>query len=186
MSDGKLGLEEALLAQAQLKEAVLDQFIEIRTFLKNIKNSPIEAELKDRQFKLMQDYMHLQTQGVVLLGASTTQDLEVIKEASQRITDFVYNTKKVEKTIKVITAVVVFIGAAINGSPLGIADAAMTLYDVMNKKIEEEKEKGDEAAVDVSALAASIEPGMKAGGVNRGTPVKPAGNEHKTPKRPPK
>lgn len=153
MSTLNEALKETLKAQDVLKDAVLDQLSEVQQCLSEAPKAADRERLIAKRHQLMDKFDALQVQGIVILGVTSQQDLAIIHEASQRIKDFVYNTKKVEKTIGVITAVLVFVGAALTGKPKGISDAAIALYKAMNKKIDEEKDKGDKAAVLMAPLS---------------------------------
>lgn len=151
MSNDNLWFEEALTAQSLLQKAAIDQYAEIGRYIQGNPGSPNEIDLIDMQTLLLEYAMSLQTTSIKILGANTVNDLSTISETSERIKLFTYNTRKVEKTIKIITAAVIFIGAAITGKPLPVIDAAIALNEAMNKSIEEESDKGDEAAVVMAA-----------------------------------
>lgn len=164
-------LKEALKAQAVLKDAVLDQLAEVQLFLSAEPEAKVYDRLTAKRTELMDQFDALQIQGIALLGVTSEQDLATIQEASKKIKEFVYNTKKVEKTITVITAVIVFVGAALSGKPMAITDAAIALYNTMNKKIEEESAKGENAAVMMTPFSMT---GMKARAMKKVVPAKAA------------
>lgn len=147
MSQEMNPIKDALLAQRQLKAAVLDQIAEITVFLRTVTDREKEVQLLRKQDALSVQFRELQSESLVIIAAGTKGDIDIIKQVSTDVTKFVHNVENVKKALKVISALIVFVAAAMEKDPKSIGEAAADLYKAMNEIIKEEGQKGDKAAV---------------------------------------
>jgi hypothetical protein len=145
-------VKKLLEAQYALKEAVLDEMADLQV---HIRYSTDDAEIKDlklKQDQLATQFRQLQTQSVVIIATETSGDLEIIKKLSSDVQAFVKATKSVAKTIRVVTALIVFVAATMGQDPQTIGKAAIAVYKAMNESIDAEAEKGLKAAFTIAPI----------------------------------
>ena len=134
-------------AQSTLADTCLEQISDINVALRTQPEGTEKDSLREKRRQLIEEFRKFQEDRIVIIGAKNAQDLETIKAVSKDVQDFIRHTKKVAKTIKVVTALIVFIGACMAKNPKTIADAAAALYKAINEKIDAEAKKGANAAV---------------------------------------
>lgn len=171
MAENNSPVRKLLAAQRVLKEAVLDQISDLQIAIRGEKNEVIRNQLKTKQGELVFQFRDLQNEAIAIIAAETDGDIELINKLSADVQTFVYNTKRVAKTIRVITALIVFVGACLGKDPKTIGEAGVALYKAMNEVIAKESGKGDNAAValapfpipkSIAKLVPAFKPKLKA------------------------
>lgn len=174
-------VSELQAAQANLADTCLEQIADINVALRTHPEGNEKDALREKRRQLINEFRQFQEDRIVIIGAKNAQDLETINAVSKDVQEFIRRTKQVAKTIKVVTALIVFIGACMAKNPKTIADAAAALYKAVNEKIAAEAKKGDKAAV----VMQPVKPPAHIGAL-LAPPKKPGGKAKTTAKKPPK
>ena len=171
---------EMQVAQSNLADTCLEQIADINVALRTQPEGTEKDSLREKRRQLIEEFRQFQEDRIVIIGAKNAQDLETINAVSEDVQEFIRHTKKVAKTIKVVTALIVFIGACIAKNPKTIADAAAALYKAINEKIDAEAKKGANAAVVMNPIKPPVHIGALIA-----IPKKPgaAGKKKPVPKR---
>ncbi|SEE76118.1 hypothetical protein [Pseudomonas kilonensis] len=145
-------VKEMQQAQSNLADTCLEQIADINVALRTQPEGAEKDSLREKRRQLIEEFRQFQEDKIVIIGAKNAEDLETINAVSKDVQEFIRHTKKVIKTIKVVTALIVFIGACMAKNPKTIADAAAALYKAINEKIDAEAKKGANAAVTMNPI----------------------------------
>ncbi|MBM5458848.1 hypothetical protein H8F21_14865 [Pseudomonas sp. P66] len=158
MADKNSSVRKLLAAQYALKETVLDQISDLQLAIREEKDEVTRNQLKKKQGELVFKFRDLQNDAIAIIAAETEGDIDLINRLSEDVKTFVHNTKKVAKTIRVVTALIVFVGACVGKEPKTIKDAGAALYKAMNEVIDKDGGKGNavEATLVPFAIPKSI------------------------------
>lgn len=152
MSKITLGSAEDIQVREDLKRAISEALQTLWPYLRKERNSDRYKALYDIYESLTVYRGKLQDQQVEAIAGAVTDDVRAISQATSDLQAFLLAVKKVEKVISVLVELVGLIGAVMQGNGKGVVEAIYDLYTAINKKVDAEKEKGDDAAVHITAF----------------------------------
>jgi hypothetical protein len=118
-------------ALAQLADAAGHMSTVLFNYRRNTPGAPDLDRALNLEIALDRRAIDLRTQAVKLLGGQAAAAIAQVKDAAQKVDDFLAGVKKVEGRLELASAVVGLAGAALVGDAGGVLSAVVGVHDAL-------------------------------------------------------